>query len=479
MGKRNHQADTFSVPMGTDAEQMVLGGILNANELFPQVASIVSESDFGLEKHRLLFRVISEMLEAHELVTPRTLATTLNSRNELQSVDGVSYLTSLDVPLTEATARSYAESVKKASVGRQIQSLGVRMQSRVSTGDTIEEILDMAQAGIVSLSEKTVRQELEPVGRIIDTYPGGINVLLDPAKRKKGISTGFLKLDDSTGGLHEGELIILAARPMLGKSSFALNIAQHVAAKPKGKKAVAVFSLEMSKESLLTRMFCSAARVDQQKFRSGYLNQSERTRLQESVADIHSAPLFIDDSAGTNLLDIHAKLRRVRDEEDLGLVIVDYLQLMEGPKRENRVQEISALSRGLKVMAKDFRVPFLVLSQLSRAPETRQGDHRPMLSDLRESGSIEQDADIVMFIFREEVYRPDKKDVEGIAEILIAKQRNGPTGKVKLAWLKKFTKFENLATEEKGGVEPYDPPPDSQELNGYTSYDPDIPDLFQ
>jgi replicative DNA helicase len=258
-----------------------------------------------------------------------------------------------------------------------------------------------------------------------------------------------------TGGLREGELVILAARPAMGKTAFALNIAQHVATNPRNPKAVAVFSLEMSKESLLTRMLCAAARVDQSKFRNGYLNQEERSRLQEAASDMYNAPLFIDDTAGTNLIDVHAKLRRVQAEHDLGLVVIDYLQLMQGPKRENRVQEVSALSRGLKLMSKDLRVPFLVLSQLSRASETRQGDHRPMLSDLRESGSIEQDADMVMFIFREEVYRPDKESLKGLAEILMAKQRNGPTGRVKLAFLNKFTKFENLAMdtgEEDGGA---------------------------
>jgi replicative DNA helicase len=291
------------------------------------------------------------------------------------------------------------------------------------------------------------KSSLANPAQIIDEFDGGINAFLDTSKRIKGISTGFLKLDEMTGGLREGELVILAARPAMGKTAFALNIAQHVATNPKNPKAVAVFSLEMSKESLLTRMLCAAARVDQQKFRAGYLNHDERTRLQESATDMYHAPLFIDDTAGVNLMDVHAKLRRLRAEHDLGLVILDYLQLMQGPKRENRVQEISGLSRGLKLMSKDLRVPFLVLSQLSRAPETRQGDHRPMLSDLRESGSIEQDADMVMFIFREEVYRPDKESLKGIAEILMAKQRNGPTGKVKLAFLNKFTKFENLALD--------------------------------
>jgi replicative DNA helicase len=230
-----------------------------------------------------------------------------------------------------------------------------------------------------------------------------------------------------------------------------LNIAQHVAAFPEKKQTVAVFSLEMSRESLLTRMICAGARVDQQKFRAGYLNQDERRRLARTASELVQAPLFIDDTSGTHLMDIHAKLRRLKSEHGLSLVVIDYLQLMSGRGRfENRNQEISTISRGLKLLAKELRVPMLVLSQLSRAPETRPGDHRPQLSDLRESGSIEQDADLVSFIFREEVYKPDREDLRGMAELLLAKQRNGPTGRVNLVFLKEFTKFENR-TNDLGG----------------------------
>jgi replicative DNA helicase len=257
-----------------------------------------------------------------------------------------------------------------------------------------------------------------------------------------------VKFDEMTAGLHEGELIILAARPSMGKTALALNVAQHVATNPVDPKTVAVFSLEMSKESLLTRMICAGARVDQQKFRAGYLNGDERRRLQVMAMQLVEAPLFIDDSPGTNLMDIHAKLRRLRSEHGLGLVVVDYLQLMTSRGRsENRNQEVSALSRGLKLLAKELKVPMMVLSQLSRAPETRPGDHRPQMSDLRESGSIEQDADLVGFIFREEVYKPDREDLKGMAKLIIAKQRNGPIGDVNLVFMKEFTKFENRMNE--------------------------------
>jgi len=240
----------------------------------------------------------------------------------------------------------------------------------------------------------------------------------------------------------------LAARPSMGKTALALNVAQHVATHPQMRKPVAVFSLEMSSASLLTRLLCSAARVDQHKFRAGYLNADERRKLQVALADLTESPLFLDDTAGVNLMDVHSKLRRMQAEHGLSLVVIDYLQLMSSRGRsENRNQEVSAISRGLKLMAKDLDVPFLVLSQLSRAAETRIGDHKPQLSDLRDSGSIEQDADLVAFIFREEVYKRDREDLRGLADLIIAKQRNGPIGNVPLRFLGQFTRFENRAED--------------------------------
>jgi replicative DNA helicase len=285
-------------------------------------------------------------------------------------------------------------------------------------------------------------------GQIIDRFQGGISAFLDPSRRVKGVSTGFRKFDEMTSGLHSGELIILAARPSMGKTALALNMAHHIAAHPEIRKTVAVFSLEMSRELLLTRLICAAARVDQQKYRLGYLNQDERRMLQLAASEIAEAPLFIDDTAGINLMDMHAKLRRLKSEHGLGLVVVDYLQLMSSRGRvENRNQEVSAISRGLKLLAKELQVPILALSQLSRATEQRQGDNIPILSDLRDSGSIEQDADLVMFIHRPEYYKRDDMSLKGLANLIVAKQRNGPIGLVKLAFLKEFTKFENLAND--------------------------------
>jgi replicative DNA helicase len=280
---------------------------------------------------------------------------------------------------------------------------------------------------------------------------------MEPGARAGGIETGFVKFDDLTGGLRPGELFILAARPAMGKSALSLNIAHNVALHKKTPRPVLIFSMEMSKESLLHRMICSKAGVDSNRFRAGYVNTEERRALQDALFAINAAPIFFDDTAGQNIIDIHNKARRIQSDAGLGLVIVDYLQLMQGRGRfENRVQEISSLSRGFKIMAKELRVPFLVLSQLSRAPETRVSNHRPMLSDLRESGSIEQDADLVAFIFREEVYHPDKEHLRGIAELILSKQREGPTGTIKLAWLGRHTKFENLCQDLEPQGNPYE-----------------------
>jgi replicative DNA helicase len=309
-----------------------------------------------------------------------------------------------------------------------------------------DQILAGAEETLLKLGDSRVQAGLQQSGDILRNYEGGLTAFLDPSKRVKGISTGFAKFDEMTGGMHGGDLIIIAARPSMGKTALALNIAQHVALKL--KQTAAVFSLEMSKESLLTRMLCSVARVDSQKFRGGYLSAEEKRKLSHAVTDIAEAPLYIDDTAGLHLMDMHAKLRRLQAEKaKIGMVIVDYLQLMSLRGYENRTQEVSALSRGMKLLAKELNVPMMVLSQLSRAPETRQGDHRPQLSDLRESGSIEQDADIVGFIFREEVYQRDREDLRGLAELIVGKQRNGPTGTVKLVFLHAQTKFENAAED--------------------------------
>ena len=443
------------LPANLDAERFVLGSILLDDSYFIQTAGALDADDFSVEKHRRIFGRMAEIHERGERIDRVTVANELMTRGQLEACDGVSYLVSLDDGLPHTfNIESYIRIVKDKAILRQIIFAAQNLMNRcINADEEPSQILAGAEETLLKLGESQIKSGLIGPAQIIDEYQGGLNAFLDPSKRIKGISTGFSKLDEMTGGMHAGELLILAARPSMGKTALALNIAQHVAAKL--DKTVAVFSLEMSKESLLTRMLCASARVDSQKFRAGFLNFEERQRLQVAASQLVREPLFIDDTAGANLMDMHAKLRRLQAErrQPLGLVVVDYLQLMSGRGRfENRNQEISTISRGFKLLSKELNVPMLVLSQLSRAPETRQGDHRPQLSDLRESGSIEQDADLVAFIFREEVYKRDREDLRGLAELLVSKQRNGPVGKIDLVFLHHLTKFENRA-EDLGEVE--------------------------
>jgi replicative DNA helicase len=439
------------LPVNLDAERFVLGSILMDDPLFVQVAGVLQADDFALEKHRRIFGRMTDLQERGEKIDRITLANELMKHNQLESCDGLSYLVSLDDGLPHiSNLDSYIRIVKDKATLRRIIYASQKVIDRALIGaDDPEEILAGAEESLLNLSQWRGTAGLATPEEVIDAS-GGLNAFLDPSKRIKGLSTGFVRLDEMTGGLRGGELLILAARPSMGKTALALNIAQH-AAMGRHKQTVAIFSLEMSKESLLTRMLCSVARVDAQKFRAGFLSAEERRRLQTAATQLVEAPLFIDDTAAANIMDMHAKLRRLKAEHGLALVILDYLQLMTGRGRfENRNQEISALSRNLKMLAKELHVPMLVLSQLSRAPEVRQGDHRPQLSDLRESGSIEQDADLVAFIFREELYKPDREDLRGLAELLVAKQRNGPTGKLNLVFLRQFTKFENRTADLEG-----------------------------
>jgi len=438
------------LPTNVDAERFVLGSILLDDSFFIQAAGTLEADDFSLEKHRRIFKRMGELHDRGEKIDRITIANELMKFGELEACDGLSYLVSLDDGLPQIpNLDSYIRIVKDKAVLRRIIFSAQHMMNRCLQGEEApEEILAGAEETLLKLGEARVKAGLLNPQQILQGYDGGINAFLDPSKRIKGISSGFTKYDEMTGGMHGGDLIILAGRPSMGKTALALNIAQHVALKL--KQTVAIFSLEMSKESLLTRMLCAAARVDSQKFRAGYLNQEERRKLNHALHELVEAPLYIDDTPGVHLMDMHAKLRRLQAEHKGGvkLVIVDYLQLMTGRGRfENRNQEVSALSRGMKLLAKELNVPMMVLSQLSRAVETRQGDHRPQLSDLRESGSIEQDADLVGFVFREEVYNKNREDLRGLAELIIAKQRNGPVGTVNLVFLHAQTKFENRAED--------------------------------
>jgi len=443
------------LPANIDAERFILGSVLLDDARFIDIAGIVTNDDFALEKHRRIFARMSELHARGEKIDRVTVANELLRYNELESVDGLSYLVSLDDGLPHiSNLESYVKIVRDKAMLRRIAVASQQLMNRaLMAEDDPRQIIAGAEETLLRLGESQTEKGLLTPLQVIQNYEGGLNAFLDPSKRIKGISTGFTKLDEMTGGLHAGELIIIAARPSMGKTALALNICWHVAARL--MQSVAIFSLEMSQESLLTRMLCAAARVDSQRFRAGYLNEQERGKLRAAANQMVEAPLYIDDTAGINLLDMHAKLRRLQQGgQKLGLVVVDYLQLMSVRGRtENRNQEVSQLSRGMKLLSKELGVPFLVLSQLSRATETRVGDHRPQLSDLRESGSIEQDADLVAFIFREEVYKRDREDLRGVAELILAKQRNGPIGKIDLVFLHAMTKFENRA-EDLGDMPP-------------------------
>jgi replicative DNA helicase len=439
------------LPANLDAERLVLGAVLLDDSAFVSMAAALTAADFSVERHRRIFRRMGELHERREHIDRVTVANALLRFRELESCGGLSYLVSLDDGLPQIlNLDAYVQIIKDKAALRQIVFASQHLMHRCLMGEEgPDEILAGAEEELLRLGEARASRGLSSPRQILEEYPGGLPAFLDPSQRVPGLSTGFTRLDEKTGGLHAGELCILAARPSMGKTALALNIAQHVAEKL--KRPVAIFSLEMSKESLLTRLLCGMARVNSQRFRAGYLSAEERRKLQAAASSLVEVPLCIDDTAGIHLLDMHAKLRRWQSQHGLALVIVDYLQLMTAQGRfENRNQEVTYLSRGLKLLAKELKVPVLALSQLSRAPEIRPGDHRPQLSDLRESGSIEQDADLVAFLYREEVYKPQDESLRGCAELILAKQRNGPVGKIELVFLEGFTKFENRAQDSEG-----------------------------
>jgi len=356
------------------------------------------------------------------------------------------------IPDNDEPGRKRAKLIERELAGKAAEVLVVE----VPTGKDVTEFIEAGNS--VADLENLVREarrriqaeEIEKRGllspsEIVERFEGGISAFLDPSQRSRGLPTGYYRFDKLTLGLHQGELVILAARPAQGKSALALNIAHNCAER---RKTVAVFSLEMSRESLLNRIICARARVDQMTFRAGHLDRDERHRVQQAFADVCEMPLFIDHNPTATLQSVRAKLLAFGERHgSLDLVVIDYLQLMTSPTKENRNQEVGALSRGLKLMARELRVPLLALSQLSRAPEHRHGNHRPQLSDLRDSGGVEQDADVVAFIFREEMYKPDQPEFRGLAELIVAKQRKGPVGTQKLVFLHSFTKFENRAED--------------------------------
>ena len=441
------------LPANVDAEKTILGAILLDNAAHSEAAEKIDADDFSLDSHRRIFMRMSELMDSQRAVDIVTLAHELARYKEVEAVGGVAYLASLTEGLPRRPViEEYIRIVKDKSLLRKLMMICSSAIARAA--DQSEDaigVLDMTESQLLEVSEKGLAGGLEGIDKIVANSFGSIDNLYKQSREVTGLATDFTELDRLTGGLQKGELIIIAARPSMGKTALAINIAQNAAINH--NSIVAVFSLEMSKESLLRRMLASQAWVDQQLLQKGFLGQEEHGKLQKALGELVEAHIFIDDSAGISLAEMRAKARRLKQNAGgLDLVVVDYLQLMSatlaGGKKgyENRTQEVSAISRGLKALAKELQVPVMALSQLSRASERRGEDKRPLLSDLRESGSIEQDADVVAFIHRESYYNRTEEltDAEKAkAEIIIAKQRNGPTDTVYLNWLGKFTRFEN------------------------------------
>jgi len=433
-----------SLPSSVDAERSLLGSILVNNENYYRVVEFLRPEDFYLDSHRVIFRNMTTLMENSRAIDLITLQDELLRAASLESTGGIGYLSGLldGIPHL-VNIDHYIEIVRdKALLRQMINTASKTIAECFDQAEPADAILDQAEQALFNLSEHRTKSGFVAVRDMHEEAQRLLTKLYEDKEMITGVPTGFTDLDRMTSGFQNGDLVILAARPSMGKTALALNVAEYVALKR--SLPVGIFSLEMSKQQLLMRFLCAESLVDAHKVRTGYIGKDDFRQLIDALGSITRAPLFIDDSSSLTIMEMRAKARRLKAEHGLSLLIVDYLQLMSGYGRvENRVQEISGISRGLKALAKELEVPIIALSQLSRAPEQRQGDHRPQLSDLRESGSIEQDADVVLFIYREEVYKKDE-ETEGKADLIISKQRNGPIGTVKLAFLKQYTKFENL-----------------------------------
>jgi replicative DNA helicase len=442
------------LPASIEAERSILGAILLDNGLYDQAAPLKPD-DFSLDAHRRIFGRMSDLQTMGRPVDMITLAEELDRRKEVEAVGGVAYLSSLiDGVPDRPSIEHYVRIVRNKSLLRGLINIAqLAIAESIEHSDEAEEVINRAEQAMMNLSENRIGQGLEAIPSIVKASFGSLDALYARGQEITGLRTHYTQLDKLTSGFQPSDLIIIAARPSMGKTSFAMNSAEN--ASIRDGKVVGVFSLEMSKEALLMRMLASCSQVDSHRLRTGTLYKQDMEKLTHGMEQLMQAPIFIDDTPGISVTEMRSKARRLKQQEGrLDLILVDYLQLMSavpigGKRFENRTQEVSAISRGLKAVAKELKVPVVALSQLSRAPESRSsGDRRPQLADLRESGSIEQDADVVAFIFREEMYKKKEDitpEIEGIAEIIIAKQRNGPVDTLKLAFIKNSTRFENLA----------------------------------
>jgi replicative DNA helicase len=451
------------LPSSIQTEVTVLGAMLLDAVAITDATAKLHADDFSLDSHQRIYRVMVDLMALGHAVDLITVMDALQKRRELDAIGGAAYLAFL----TEGIPRhpnieSYVRIVKDKSLLRQL--LGIFNDGMAQASDQTEDatkVLNDIEVRLAEVADSAIQRGFSGIPEIVANSFGSIDALYEQGREVTGLATHYIEFDKMTSGLQKSELIIIAARPSMGKTAWAINIAQNCAVRD--QKVVAVFSLEMSKESLLRRMLASEAMVGSRKLQTGFIPREDKGKLIAALDRLMGSKMFIDDTPGITLAEMRAKVRRLRQQENgqLDLIVIDYLQLMTGSagssqkKFENRTQEVSSISRGLKALAKELSVPVVALSQLSRGSEQRTGDKKPLLSDLRESGSIEQDADVVAFIHREEYYDRENEDIKGQAEIIIAKQRNGPTGSVKLAYLADFTRFENLDTSHNAGGDAY------------------------
>ena len=431
-------------PHDEDAEQAVLGSMLTDNDAVMAAVEVLKEDAFYREDNKIIYQAILNLYSKSEPIDIITLKDELESMGKFEQVGGFEYLASLpDKVPTTANVQKYIKIVEEKSVLRNlIKTANEIIELGYNPTEDVEDIMDGAEKKIFDIMQSKNTKSYTPIKDVLVESFTNLEKLYNQKQHVTGVPTQFYDLDDKTAGLHGSELILVAARPAMGKTAFALNIATNAALR--ANVPVAIFSLEMSKDQLVNRMLCSEAMVDSNKVRTGKLDEEDWTKLAEAIGPLSEAGVYIDDTPGISVMEIRTKCRKLKMEKNIGLVVIDYLQLISGSNKRNgsREQEISEISRSLEVLAKELNVPVIALSQLSRAVEQRD-DHRPMLSDLRESGAIEQDADIVMFLYRDDYYNKESAEKD-IAEVIIAKQRGGSTGTVKLYWMGNYTKFVNI-----------------------------------
>ncbi|MBF0385578.1 MAG: replicative DNA helicase [Candidatus Omnitrophica bacterium] len=431
-------------PQNLEAEKSVLGAMLIDDDAIGHALEVVNETWFYNDSHRKIFKAMLELYNERKNVDLITLSDKLKSENLLEQIGGVHYLSSIiDFVPTSANVEHYAHIVKEKGILRSLIRNATSIISQCyASGNSVEEVVDDAERLIFEVADLRQKQRAVPIKELVKESIETLDKLYQKKQHITGISTGYTELDRLTSGLQNSDLIIIAARPSVGKTALAISIAERAAID--FGVSVGIFSLEMSKEQLVQRMLCSQAKVDAHKVRNGYLSPSDWPKLTAAAGKLSEAKIFVDDTPAITALELRAKARRLKANQDINLIILDYLQLMRGHvSTENRQQEISEISRSLKALARELSVPVLAISQLSRAVESRQ-DHKPQLSDLRESGAIEQDADVVILLMREELHNPTEEN-KGVASVHIAKQRNGPVGELKLAFIKEYMRFENMA----------------------------------